>query len=275
MIDRSLRPRGGHQILTGHFDIDRRYRHRRARGTDDWLIFATIDGAGFIATGETRILLPRGHLACYTPGTPQDYGTDHEAGTWEFLWAHVDPRPTWVAWLAWPEVAPGLRRLRIDDAPLLEAVLGNVHAMHHDSLSLLATGEELARNALERALLLAHLANPAAAEGTLDQRVRTALAYMGANLHRPLSLGAIAAHSDTSPSRLSHLFRDQVGMPPVRFHERQRLQRGAELLRATELSVGEIAAQVGFEDPFYFSNRFRRWAGCSPRQWRRSRDPEG
>lgn len=271
MVDPSLE-RGGRdrQILTGHFDQDTAYRHRRARGSVDWLVFATVEGAGFLATGATRIILPAGHLACYLPGTPQDYGTDPAAGHWDFYWAHVEPRPTWLPWLAWPEVGPGLRHLVIDDEDLIAAVHTALGAMHHDALSPLATGEELACNAFERALLLAHLANPAAADGGLDPRVRRALAYMGANLHRPLGLGGIAAHCDCSPSRLAHLFRDQVGQPPVRFHEQQRLRRAAELLRATDLPVQEVAAEIGFEDPFYFSNRFRRHFDLSPSEWRRS-----
>lgn len=272
MIDRSLnRGEPGRRILTGHFDHGLEYRHRRERGSDDWLIFATVSGAGYIASGSGRVRLERGSIACFSPGTPQDYGTDPDTETWEFFWAHVDPRPTWHEWLGWPEVAPGMRCLQLDDEDLTEAVLAAMAAMHHDALSPFATGEELARNALERALLLAHLANPAAEDGALDPRVRVALAYMGTNLHRALSLGGIAAHCDCSPSRLAHLFKQQVGLPPVRFHERQRLDRAAELLTQTDLAVGEIAAEVGFDDAFYFSNRFRKLQGLSPRAWRQQR----
>ena len=270
MVDPTLESGGrGRQILTGHFDHDRSYRHRRARGSQDWLVFATLDGAGFLATGSTRIVLPYGHVACYAPGTPQDYGTDPGAERWEFYWAHVDPRPTWPPWLAWPEVAPGLRHLVIEDSDLIAAIHAAMAAMHHDALSPLATSEELACNALERALLLAHLANPADADGALDPRVRLALAYMGNHLDRALTLAGIAAHCDTSPSRLAHLFSHQVGTPPVRFHEQQRLRRAAELLRATDLPIQDVAGEIGFEDAFYFSNRFRRHYGTSPSAWRR------
>jgi AraC family transcriptional regulator of arabinose operon len=37
----------------------------------------------------------------------------------------------------------------------------------------------------------------------------------------------------------------------------------------TSLGIAEIAAQVGYDDPFYFTNRFRRHAGKSPTQYRR------
>jgi len=40
------------------------------------------------------------------------------------------------------------------------------------------------------------------------------------------------------------------------------------LLAHSSLPVAEIAAETGFEDPFYFTKRFRRWARCSPSEYR-------
>ena len=270
MVDPGLITGGRARILAGHFARDQAYRNKRRHGTNDWLLLATIDGGGFAATGSYRVTLPRGHLACFKPNTPQDYGTDADHETWDFLCSHFDPRATWPQWLGWPEPHAGLLHLHINDEDLLDAVLGALHAMHHDAMSPFATGEELALNALERSLLMAHLANPRAkGDGSLDPRVRRALAFIGNHTHRPLSLARLAAHCDCSESRLSHLFRDQVGMSPVRYHERQRLRRAADLLRATPLSITEVAEEVGFEDAFYFSTRFRKQFGVSPRGFRR------
>lgn len=269
MIDPQLSAAGEALIVTGMFDQDHRYRHRRSRGTRDWLLFATEAGAGFCATGQHRVRLEPRSLACYVPGTPQDYGTETAPGHWRFHWAHVDPRPEWPALLAWPSVCPGLRYLVIDDEALFAAIRSSFAVCHHDALGPLSQHQELARNALERVLLLADCANPATSGPRLDPRVRRALEHIGSHLDRALSLVDLAAHCDSSASRLAHLFREQVGVPPMRFHEQQRLQRAARLLVSSALPVHAIAAQVGFGDPFYFSNRFRRHHGCSPRAWRR------
>jgi hypothetical protein len=41
-----------------------------------------------------------------------------------------------------------------------------------------------------------------------------------------------------------------------------------DLLRASHWSIGEIAEEVGYANPFYFSTRFRRYFGCSPTHYR-------
>jgi AraC family transcriptional regulator of arabinose operon len=269
VVDPQLRLTAPRSILSGYFQQGHGYRSRRHHGTNDWLLMATEDGAGFLATGSSRIRVERGHLSCYLPGTPQDYGTELDPGHWDFVWAHVDPRTAWAGWLNWHEVSPGMRHLVIDDEELFTAILTSLHACHRDACGALPQHEELARNALERALLLADLANPAAATGRLDPRVRQAVAYIGAHLDRSVSLAGIAAACDSSPSRLAHLFRDQIGMAPIRFHEHQRLQRAAQLLAATAESIQDIATTLGFDDPFYFSNRFRRRYACSPSAYRK------
>ena len=49
------------------------------------------------------------------------------------------------------------------------------------------------------------------------------------------------------------------------------LEKAKELLQYTDLSVGEIAATVGFTDALYFSRAFHRYASCSPSEFRRNR----
>jgi AraC family transcriptional regulator of arabinose operon len=54
----------------------------------------------------------------------------------------------------------------------------------------------------------------------------------------------------------------------MEFVERQRIERARQLLVMTSLSVKEIGRGVGFESPFYFSLRFKRHTGKSPRSFR-------
>jgi AraC family transcriptional regulator of arabinose operon len=46
------------------------------------------------------------------------------------------------------------------------------------------------------------------------------------------------------------------------------MQVASRLLRLTSLTIQEVAGEVGYDDPFYFSNRFRRYSGKSPSQFR-------
>ena len=106
-----------------------------------------------------------------------------------------------------------------------------------------------------------------------DPRVRRAMDYLAANLRQPFRLETLARHCGLSVSRLAHLFKTGAGTSPQQFFEQQRMWHAGQLLRLTGLPVAEVAVEVGYDDPFYFSNRFRRYAGKSPTQFRRQRKP--
>jgi AraC family transcriptional regulator of arabinose operon len=129
-------------------------------------------------------------------------------------------------------------------------------------------------NALEELLLWCDTQNPRSAESKLDPRVLDAMNFMCRSLDRKLTLDDVADAGGLSASRLSHLFKLQVGATPQQFLEQQRLNRAMQLLEMTPLSIKEIARQVGFDNPFYFTLRFKRHTGKSPREYRRSPKPQ-
>ena len=57
-------------------------------------------------------------------------------------------------------------------------------------------------------------------------------------------------------------------MPPMVFLEIERLDRARRLLELTPSSINDIALKTGFENPFYFSRRFKFRTGFSPRDYR-------
>ena len=79
---------------------------------------------------------------------------------------------------------------------------------------------------------------------------------------------SVADRCTMSLSRFGHLFREQTGETPGQFLERQRMERARQLLRFTSRTVTAIAEEVGYESAFYFTNRFRKLVGMSPRDYR-------
>lgn len=67
-------------------------------------------------------------------------------------------------------------------------------------------------------------------------------------------------------------FKAQVGVSPSRYFHKMKVEKAKELLLFTDLAVKEIAEQVGFADPYYFSRVFKEWEGVSPQGFRGSRD---
>ena len=83
-----------------------------------------------------------------------------------------------------------------------------------------------------------------------------------------ISLGSVAAHVSLSPSHLSAVFSRETGETFSQYLTRVRVDRARELLRTTALKVIEIAYQVGYSDPHYFSSVFKKVTGYSPTQFR-------
>lgn len=86
-----------------------------------------------------------------------------------------------------------------------------------------------------------------------------------------LGVSAIAKAASLSPSQLRRLFRREMGLTPMKFLVGMRIMQGRVLLEQTSLRIGEVAANVGFVDPLYFSRLFRAASGCSPQAYRRQR----
>lgn len=64
------------------------------------------------------------------------------------------------------------------------------------------------------------------------------------------------------------LFKARFGVSPNRYRTQLRLAAAKDMLLHTDLGVGEIAARIGFEDPYYFSRFFTKACGMSPRRYR-------
>lgn len=254
-------------LLCAEFRQDRSYTNWRPRGTNDWLLIYTLEGAGRIVADGRSLRAGRQSAVLFRPGVAQDYSTDTEAGHWAIRWAHFVPKPHWQPWLIWPEFERGVGTVQLG-----EEIGSRVAAALDRMLITQRLGGEgatdLAMNALEEALLWAHRSVAGDRWLRIDPRIHRAMSYLAAQPERPFSLTELARHCGLSESRLSHLFKLEVGSTPRTFSEKLRLEIAAQLLVQTGLSVRQIAGQTGFADPLYFSRRFRHIWGTTPKEHR-------
>ncbi|MFN2351833.1 MAG: helix-turn-helix domain-containing protein [Kiritimatiellia bacterium] len=80
---------------------------------------------------------------------------------------------------------------------------------------------------------------------------------------------ALARAHGLSSSTFRRRWAGLVGPPPARYVMRLRMREACRLLVETRLKIGEIAAQLEFDDPLYFSRRFRRETGMPAAAYRR------
>ncbi|MDR1388355.1 MAG: helix-turn-helix domain-containing protein [Treponema sp.] len=91
-----------------------------------------------------------------------------------------------------------------------------------------------------------------------------ALSYIRENYGLPIQLGDAAEHAQISASHLSRLFAEHLKSNFVDFLTGLRIDRAAQLLKEGKLSIKEIAAAAGYQDPNYFSKTFKKITGVLP-----------
>lgn len=102
-----------------------------------------------------------------------------------------------------------------------------------------------------------------------DSMLHEARSYLECHYADPdLSLNEVAAQVNLSPSHFSAVFSRKTGQTFKEYLTHLRLDKAKELLRMSPLKSFEIAAQVGYNDPHYFSYVFKKHTGLSPTKFR-------
>jgi AraC-like DNA-binding protein len=129
---------------------------------------------------------------------------------------------------------------------------------------------------LQRELFFRLLAGPAGddlrelARGH-DALVASALAWLDARYTEPFSAELLAAHAGSSVSALYARFKLRMGLTPLQYQKRLRLEAARRLLFGGELDVGAVAARVGYASAAQFSRDYRRAFAAPPSRDRGAR----
>jgi AraC-like DNA-binding protein/quercetin dioxygenase-like cupin family protein len=94
-----------------------------------------------------------------------------------------------------------------------------------------------------------------------------AKAYLEEHCAECVQLEDVAAALRVSPYYLSHVFSEQSEFTLFSYLTQLRMEKARRLLREGVLNVSEVARAAGWRDANYFAKVFRKYAGCSPRQY--------
>jgi AraC family transcriptional regulator, arabinose operon regulatory protein len=98
--------------------------------------------------------------------------------------------------------------------------------------------------------------------------VDNAILFMQEHLVENISLGDLSKQYNYSVSRFSNLFKQKTGYAPIDYFLQMKMQKACQQLDFTTDSIKSIAYEMGFDDPYYFSKRFRTVIGMSPKKYR-------
>jgi AraC family transcriptional regulator len=143
---------------------------------------------------------------------------------------------------------------------------GSDHRLYVEALGIVLA-HELARHNTERDCAVTQVHG-----GLAAWQRRKAVDYIEEHLAESISLAALARLVRLSPSYFCRAFSQTNGMPPQRYHTRQRIERAKTLLAKRSASVTDVALAVGYSEASAFSTAFRRESGLTPSSYRRNLD---
>jgi AraC-like DNA-binding protein len=220
-------------------------------------------GSYFLAclAGQGRILIDgrwqqcRAGMGCLLP--PRILNALHAVpgSPWEFCWVRYQqpPQQRPLASTAAPVLA------RFEGAPLRAAIEGLFHECRSGATpALLHHWVELIQSYVLR------FAQPL----QRDLRLWQLWERVGRQLERRWTLAGLAKECHLSGEHLRRLCRQQLGRSPMQQVTWLRMQRAGELLATSSQKIESIARAVGYENPFVFSNTFKKWIGWRPSEFR-------
>lgn len=102
----------------------------------------------------------------------------------------------------------------------------------------------------------------------MDERLSRLWEKVNPRLGEEWTVESLADEACMSGEHLRRLCVQQLGRPPMRHLTWLRMKSAAELLASTNEKIESIAHAVGYQNPFVFSNTFKKWIGWRPSEHR-------
>jgi AraC family transcriptional regulator len=116
----------------------------------------------------------------------------------------------------------------------------------------------------------ATLYEPPVRGGLAARQQRLVAEYIEEHVGKQISLAELAELAQLSIYHFARAFKHSFGLPPHRYHTSRRIERARALLAKPNLSVTEIALDLGFSDASSFTATFHKLVGRTPTDYRRS-----
>lgn len=100
-------------------------------------------------------------------------------------------------------------------------------------------------------------------------RFQNVLEYIRKNLHHPITIHELADIAKLNPTYFSNLFSQYMGISPIPYINKRRVEEAQKLLLSTRQTLYQIAQTVGFSDEYYFSRVFKKTVGIAPDHYRK------
>lgn len=253
----------------GYYPTAEHHYRERPEGCGEQVLIYCTAGAGWFEAENKRFKIHRNMYFIIPRGLPHKYGADGK-DPWSIYWLHfsgdkaglfVDPviRPR--------EIDAGAIARKADRILLFNEIFEN--------LSRGFTNENLEYASICLWHMLGSFRYLSQFQTVMEIKhqdmIGASIAFMHQNLGGMLTLKELSEHAGLSQSHYSLLFRKKTGQTPLGLFMHLKIQHACQLLEFSTRPVREISAEMGFEDPYYFSRVFKKIMGQAPKGYRRGR----
>ena len=244
-----------------------------------YLFHFIFGGKGYLSSNDSagqthlyKLEANQGFLIC--PGQVNTYYAD-EKTPWEYAWLEFDGVKALeymeMAGLGWDRPVYHLKK-REEGALLKEELMAIVDNPYRSSINQIGHMylffDALIRSSVNRKTVVQ--------SGKMrDTYIKEAISFIELNYGRVISVEDIADFCNINRSYLNRLFKESTGKTLQNFLMYYRMNRAAELLKVSELTVNEIGKRCGYQNQLHFSRAFKTIFGLSPMQWKKKEKEEG
>lgn len=254
-----------HLLVTdcGYFPRANGHKRVRPKGCSEYVFILCVDGRGWAELPNASVAVRPGQVLVVPAGLTHSYGSDN-ANPWTIWWMHVRGADVQM-FLELIGVSESSPIVNIADLSGVVALFERIlQLMEHDEST--PTLQSVTGASWNLLSLLAASRNTQ----TISQidPVQVGIAFLQHNFAKSVSVSALADKVGLSVSHFSALFRERAGCGPSLYQTRLRMMKARQLLDTTDFPISKIAKLVGYEDPLYFSRRFRAVHGVTAREHR-------
>jgi AraC-like DNA-binding protein len=234
----------------------------RPNGVEQAILICCLSGNGQLKIESSQHSIKRGGLFVIPPGTPHTYWADDKS-PWSLFWIHFGGRQVNEI-LQSLGVGRNEPCLFVPDLNQVRKAFEDVYAClnyHYSDNGLLAMTSELLRLICTVKLCEGHIEPK---KQSTEKRVLETIEFMNQHLNMLLTLKELANHSGQSVSYYSRVFKEKTGQSPLNYFLQLKIKKACELLDQTELNIGQVAAELGYDDRYYFSRLFKKIQGIAP-----------
>ncbi len=258
-------------ISCGNLRLDYNSHLYRPNGRRDYHLIYNVEGKCYLNIKGKSYVAEKGDVVLYRPDEPQDYQFKKSDNSHNY-WVHFSG--TTCESIFKENNLEDIYIVKLSHTSEIEYLLSKMCYYYHIG--------GFNRDTICNGLLIAVLGlvgqynisasnkGPKYANNKNQQLISEVLSQFRLNDVIKMNITDCAKYCNMSETHFSRKFKEIMGVSPQQFMTNAKLERAQQLLFYTDKSISNIAIEVGYEDPNYFSRIFKKHFNVTPKEYRDS-----